>query len=553
MQRQAEILATISGDEARDEADNRRIPLELAMIDYDSRPSRTPSCSVADWAISEALPFPPFTVDVVSDASLGAKHPENPLEHIDKQVHFVSGFQKLAAQRRKVRRLRVRARDGRGQLKATRHRLHGALQRFFKTIEAHPFGLDSDPTLMKDLETAEVACDELNSEDIAQDIVESDLLPEEWELEDSERRLYEAVLGPSASDEEDDLDIDLGTTVPPDRRPTKAHVDRTYLPGPDEATADERLLALVEERRHLKESLENQEKEYTALSKDMEMRMAAGVPIDIFSRNTLEDFGERRGQLLKHIARLSFQISELEAMSSEASLHDSRQSNVLFGLHQFHDLETRKYIQAPKDGDSPILQLYDDDDGGRKADMDSFLGQPLLEQLERMDGLQEQNPVPAIVPYSSLMWEVDDELLDNLTNYVSLWILGCIQSSWWSFTRLAAWVDTAGKFTVQATTELVKATWFEDGAGLSSSFVWSEDPRSSIVSEHHMDATLTPTSGTVGMWEPLWQVDGPERRHTSGYSGGKSHQQRVPSHSHPGTGRVERDPPVPSDSVWLAP
>ncbi|EXJ61548.1 hypothetical protein A1O7_01976 [Cladophialophora yegresii CBS 114405] len=552
MPRPAEVLPTINGDEERDETDGRRISLDLAMIDYDFHPSRTPSWSVADWALPEDQSFPRLTADVVSNTSRGAKPPENHLEHIDKQLHFVSRFQKLAEQRRKVRRLRVRARDGRGQIQATRHRLHGALQRVLKAIEAHSVRSDSENSLMKDLETAEMVCDELNSEDIVQDIVESDLLPEEWELEDSERRLYEAVLGPSASDGDDDLDIDPGTTHQQDRRPAKANESETYLPGPDEATAEERLLALVEERRHLKESLEKQEKEYAALRKDLEMRAAAGVPIDIFSRDTLEDFGERRGAMLKHIARLSTQISELEAMSSEASRHDSRQSNALFGLHQFHDLETGKYTQAPENGDCQILRLYDEDYRARNADMDSFLGQTVLEQLERVDSLQEQESVPAIVPHLAVKWAVDDELVDDLTNYVSHWILGCIQASWWSFARLAAWVDTAGEFTIQRTAELLKATWFVDGAGLSSPFVWSEDPRSSIVPQPYMDLMLTPTSGTVGMREPLWQVDRPKRRHTSGYSDRKTHQRRVSSHSHPGTGRVQQDPPVPSDSVSLA-
>ncbi|KIW69843.1 hypothetical protein PV04_02166 [Phialophora macrospora] len=533
----------------RDDGDNKRISLELAMVDYDSQPSRTPSCSVADWARAEDQPSPHVPVDIASDVSMGVRHPENPLDLIDRQVSFVAGFQTLQAKRRKVRRLRVRARDGRGQIKATRTRLHGALQRFFKAIEAHPLRYDTAESIMKDFQTAEVAYEELNSEDVAQDIVESDLLPEEWELEDTERRLYEAILGPSASDEDDDLDVDFGRMVQQVRHPTTAIEDATSLPGPDEATADERLSALVDQRRHLKDSLASQEKEYAALQRDLEMRAAAGVPVDMFSRNTLEDFAEQRGQLLKHIAKLSAQISDLEAINLEASLHDSRQSNVLFGLHQFHDLETGSYAQDPQNGDSGILRLYDQDRLARKADMNSFLTQPILDQLMHADGALEQSFAPPIVPYSAFEWEVDAELLDNLTNYVSHWILGCVQSSWWSFTRLAAWMDTAGNLTDQAITGMLKATWFQDGAGLSSLFVWSEDPRSSIVSHVAVSQALTPTSDTVGIQEPLWEDHRPKRRHSSGYSGGPTRHRRVSGHSHPGTSRVEQAAPLPRDGA----
>jgi hypothetical protein len=474
---------------------------------------------------------------------MDAKHPENPLDLIDKQVCFVAGFQELGAKRRKVQRLRVRARDGRSQIKATRNRLHGALHRFFSAIEANRLQVDSAESIMKDFQTAEVAYEELNSEDVAQDMVESDLLPEEWELENTERRLYEAVLGPSASDEDEDIDVDFGTTLQQVRRPLKAIEDVNSLPGADEATADDRLAALVEERRHMKDSLASQEKEYAALHKDLEMRAAAGVPVDIFSRNTLEDFAELRGQLLKHVAGLSAQISDLEAMNLEASLHDSRTSNVLFGLHQFHHLESGNYAQEPQNGDFQIMRLYSQDHQAPRADMGSFLTQPVFDQLMHADAALGQQFAPAVVPYSSIEWEVDEELLDNLTNYVSHWILGCVQSSWWSFTRLAAWIDPAGEFTDQATAAVLKATWFQDGAGLSSVFVWSEDPRSSLVSHTPMDQALTPTSNTAGMQEPLWEVHRPKSRHSSGYSGGPSHQRRVSGHSHPGTSRLEQAAP----------
>ncbi|KIW21986.1 uncharacterized protein PV07_12611 [Cladophialophora immunda] len=130
-------------------------------------------------------------------------HVASHINQVDDPIRFVTKVQKIRRQRQKVQALQIQARDKGSRVKRARNRLQEAFRSFLDAGGTIPPQGNSHDRATASLREMNATFQELEARDIDLDMVESTLVPAEWELKDSEQQLYEDILGPSASDGND--------------------------------------------------------------------------------------------------------------------------------------------------------------------------------------------------------------------------------------------------------------------------------------------------------------------------------------------------------------
>ncbi|KIW88292.1 uncharacterized protein Z519_10859 [Cladophialophora bantiana CBS 173.52] len=499
-----ELLATTLKDE-KYIVDTLKLERDLAMTAGASYDAHIP------WD-REAVPLPDaynpldLAPALIKEDSINHNTPWVHLDQVDNHVHFITKVQMIRRQRLKVQALRIRARDKRNWMKHTRNRLHKVFRDFLKANEAFHRQTHHDNTTTSFQEMG-LTFQELEAQDIDLDVVESNLAPAEWELKESEKRLYEDLLGPSASDEDDsEVGIQMTEATPSwfHKRPNEKNVKVSLLP-PYEATTQDRLSAMSCHRQEVKDRLVSLTKEYAALQEDVQMRAAGGLTVDVLSQEALKELPERRAQLLRELADLTVGFNTLNDMVTEGPDLMSREADILFGHDQFDDLQPDVMTQQSLTEDDEVLHLQAHHQEERNGDILPFLTQPLVVTLSHPQVLEEQPCVPPLTQYSSIAWDLRGRDAETLSGSVSMWILGCVQSSWWSLIRFVFMSDLNERFSTKTVADYVRATWLESNINYIPLTDFSEDPEYSGFSFTLEDEIFTPLSDATDSQELQWQ------------------------------------------------
>ncbi|OAP64078.1 hypothetical protein AYL99_00050 [Fonsecaea erecta] len=459
---------------------------------------------------------------------------------VDTHIHFVTEVKKIKRQRRKVQTLRIQARDERSRMKHIQHRLQEAFRGFLKAsgpLLPKGNGHDSATASMQEIEAAFM---ELEAQDVDLDMVESTLIPAEWELKESEKQLYEGLLGPSASDGHDsEIGVELAQKIS-ENLSDRPQLNDIVVSLPPECgpTSQERLSALARQRQEVTDRLVDLSDEYAVLQKDIQRRIAAGVLVDKLSREALEGFPDKRAQLLRELADLTTGLDTLNEMVAEGPNLMSKESDVLFRHDQFKDLpigdETMSQPALTEGDDELHLQAHDY--GERNNDMLPFMSQPILEAMSHAQGLEAQSPSSRIAQYSSVAWDLRGWDPESLSLFVSLWILECVKSSWWSLISFLFMSDLDGILSTKTAEDYIKRTWFQSDSDCTSELYFSEDPEYSGFSCALEDDMLTPSSEATTSQELLRESRPLKRRHSSGNSAATTTHKRLSNHTYPKTG-----------------
>ncbi|OAL18424.1 hypothetical protein AYO22_10620 [Fonsecaea multimorphosa] len=477
--------------------------------------------------------------NTLKDHSTSHNDTWNYLDRLDNHIHFVTKVKKIRQQRQKVQALRIQARDERSRMKHTRDRLQEAFGSFLEasgTMLSLGNGYDSATVGLREMEST---FRELEAQDIDLDIVESTLVPAEWELKESEQQLYEDILGSSASDGSDsEIGVQLIKKIPESLHDIpKTHDVNVSLSPEYEPTSQERLSALARQRQEVTDRLLSLTNEYAALQEDVQMRTAVGLPVDEFSQEALAAFPKRRAQLLRELADLTTGHNTLSNMVAEGSDLTSKESDTLFGHDQFNDLLTDAAMSLPSltEGDEALhLQARDYEE--RNNDMVPFLSQPILDAMLHNQGREEQSLVSPFAQYTSAAWDLRGRGPELLSAFVSMWIVGCLQSSWWSLIRFISIIDLDGKLPIETFVEYINRTLFQGDNGYNTHPYLSEDPERSGFSCTLEDEIFTPLSGATDKFnqELQWKTRPLKRRHSSGYSAATIHR-KLSNHTYPKT------------------
>ncbi|KIW30751.1 uncharacterized protein PV07_02455 [Cladophialophora immunda] len=458
----------------------------------------------------------------------------NHVNRVDNPIRFVTKVQKIRRQRQKVQTLRIQARDERSRMKDTRNRLQEAFRNFLDAGGTIPPQENSHDSATASLREMNATFKELEAQDIDLDMVESTLVPAEWELKDSEQQLYEDILGPSASDGNDsEISVQAIKRIPETLHdgPNQNYVN---VQSPKhELTSQERLSSLARKREEVKDRLLDLTKEHTALQEDVQMRTAVGLPVDKFSQEALGAFPKRRAQLMRELADLTMGINTLNDMVTEGPDLMSKESDALFGHDQFDDLPTDEAMNQESLIESDeALHLRPRDHEERNKDILPFLAQPILDTMSHVSSLEEQLAVPPPAQYSSFAWDLLGRDAESISVFVSMWILGCVRSSWWSLIRFIFMSDLDGITSSKTVEDYIKPTWFQSDPDHAPETYCSEDPE---CSGFLGDAVLTPLSDATDDQEVIqWESRPLTRRHSSGYSAAAVHR-RPSNHTYPKT------------------
>ncbi|KAK4940902.1 hypothetical protein LTR10_019055 [Elasticomyces elasticus] len=401
-----------SRDSSRERVEDVHISLNGAMTgmteDNPGRPD-TPSSLLS------------FTPDVFLLQSLDHSDEPTLLETLDKPIRFLRDFRIINALRQQIQNLRVRARDERARMRLTRQRMLQASSELARIIQTQQDAIQK-------LQSFQHLVEQLDSEELSCDAVESDLIPAEWKLKEAEQLLYEDILG-AAAVEQSEIDPN----------PWVAHATLADIPLTNDAmdhlarlaefTPEERALALDSEDRDLRVDLGNLERSHEPLVQDTKMRAAAGVPVDPITQDLIKDYVDRRGNLLQQLAFVAEAKSTLAAgPTSDSDL--AAVTDALFQCDQFGQVDTDASIGNVPTNNDETLHLSTDDIHPRRDDIVPLLAQPMMEASEAVEAVQTFATYSEIEDFGNVGMGAND-----LATYVSKWILACARSSWWSLAR----------------------------------------------------------------------------------------------------------------------
>ncbi|KIX04531.1 uncharacterized protein Z518_05401 [Rhinocladiella mackenziei CBS 650.93] len=437
------------------------------------------------------------------------------LEQADNPVRFLHHLPYIKRQRQHLQRLRVRARDQRDEMRSTRRRLHHITSELLKATQDFSSTGQVSHDIAKQFQDLELVIKEMDSQEIDNDALESDLIPAEWKLKEAETALYDQILGTPASDMNGSDRESLLTPRTPHHSPP-SHPAGLVMAQPRGATAKDRISALTSSDQEVRDRLAILEKDHAALLQHVAMRAEAGMPPDDYSQQLLDTFPQRRGQLWKELAHIAEQRSALEEAFPTNSPPPFKASDIFFGLDQFFGVDTNVSTQDSRpDGDEAMsLSLQSEDDETRADDIAPFLSQPVWDGLSHSpDSMQLDSVSHVLIP--TFFWDVRDPVTDNFSNFISMWILRCLQSSWWSFVRFAFESGLDDKFSYKTIASYMKKTWFGPGVVPPRPLALSEKPESVNTSQlpYHDSFTRSPDSNLTQ--EQGWESHYPKRRHRS--------------------------------------
>ncbi|KIV81353.1 hypothetical protein PV11_03544 [Exophiala sideris] len=405
-----------SRDSSRERVEDVHISLDGAMTGMTGMTEHNPARPDTPSSLLS------FTPDVLPLQSLDHSDEPTLLETLDKPIRFLRDFRNINALRQQIQNLRVRARDERARMRLTRQRMRQASSELARIIQ-----IRQDAT--HKLQAFQHLLEQLDSEELSCDALESDLIPAEWKLKEAEQLLYEDILGAAAVEQSE---VDPNTWM--------AHATLADMPLTDDAmdllarlsgfTPEERPLVLDSADRDLRVDLENLERSHEALVQDTKMRAAAGVPVDPISQDLIKNYVDRRGNLMQRLAFVAEAKSTLAAEPTSDS-ESVAATDALFQCDQFGDVDTDASIQNVPTNNDETLLLSTEDIHPRRDDIVPLLAQPVVvADSEVAEAAQTSATYSEIEDFGNVGMNAND-----LATYVSKWILACARSSWWSLAR----------------------------------------------------------------------------------------------------------------------
>lgn len=372
---------------------------------------------------------------------------------LDRPIQFLREFRNINALRHRVQNLRVRARDERERMKITRRRMRSELARTMR--------LGRDAT--QQLQALEKIEEELDSQELVYDFLESDLIPAEWKLIEAEQTLYEDILGDAAFDASG---ADLDALVIPSTWPDLPFADATMdiLARQAELTPTERLLALESADRDLRMNLAYLDSTHKAVIQQSEMQAAAGLPVDRSSHRVTDNYMDRRGALLRQLASIAEARTALASSPTVAS-DTITADDVLFRCDQFADVDADTSLPSADSRDDENLSLSGGDFDKWRDDIPPLLAHPVLD-VGQADNAVQSFPTNLESQYP----DSAGDIAESLTTFVSRWILQCIRSSWWSLLRFVSEGSFGRDWSYKTIEKYMFQTWYwEDALSVSHS------------------------------------------------------------------------------------
>ncbi|KAI1620405.1 hypothetical protein EDD37DRAFT_641352 [Exophiala viscosa] len=399
-------------------------------------------------------PFDPLSIpqDVSPLHSPNHSDGSTLLEPLDKPIRFLQEFRRINALRQHVQDLRVRVRDERDHMKLTRKRMLSQLARVMQPRQ--------DAT--QQLQSLQPLVEELDSQEISFEIMESDLIPAEWKLKEAEQILYEDILG-NAAIERSDVGPHAWAASPTSPELPFTDDVMEFLARQSEYTLKERLSALESADRGLRSNLEDLERNHEALVQDTKMRLAAGVPLSLYSQQLIDDYPDRRGDLLRQMSLIAEAQKALTYRSTIASA-SSTAVDALFRRDQFSDVDTDADIQSAKSNADETLRLITADFDMRRGDVFPLLAEPVLNVSGTFDAAQSCPTSP-----DNQSPDTEGDVAESLKRIISKWILQCVKSSWQSFNRFVSEVEgyMEGNLSYETIGRYMLQTWFSEDVSVS--------------------------------------------------------------------------------------